>query len=86
MDKKGKSNGMGLVGKIFLIVALVLALFGGFNALLVGITRLDLFGRIFLYFPEIFTILTVRIAYTLTALATLVVSIWFFIKVIIKGE
>lgn len=86
MDKRGKENGMGLFGKILLIVALVLAFLGGVNALLVGITRIDLFGRIFLYFPDIFTILAVRISYGLTALATLIVTIWFFIKVVIKGE
>ncbi|VVB83408.1 Uncharacterised protein [uncultured archaeon] len=86
MDKRGKGNGMGMFGKILLIIALVLTILGGVNAIFVLITRIDLIGRIFLYFPQIFPILAVRITYGLTGLATLVVAVWLFIKVLIKKE
>ncbi len=84
MDKRG--NGMGLFGKILLIIALVLTILGGVNAILVGLTRIDLIGRIFLYFPALFPILAVRISYGLTGLATLAVAVWAFIKVFIRKE
>ena len=86
MDKRRQGNGMGLFGKILLIIALVLTILDGVNAILVGLTRIDIIGRIFLYFPVLFPILAVRITYGLTGLATLVVVVWFFIKVFIRKE
>lgn len=85
MDKRGVKSG-GVFGKILLVIALVLTILGGVNAILVGLTRIDLIGRIFLYFPQLFPILAVRISYGLAGLATLVVAVWLFIKVFIRKE
>jgi uncharacterized membrane protein YuzA (DUF378 family) len=82
MSKKGVE--VKISRKILLIIALVLTIVGGVNALLVAITRIDLIGRVFLYFPNLFPILAVRITYGLIGLAGLITAIWLFIRVYIK--
>jgi uncharacterized membrane protein YuzA (DUF378 family) len=79
MNKKGSE--MGMIGKIFLILVLLLTIFSGFNGMLIGLSSNSL---VRLITPN--SGIAIRAIYVAISLGTLLTAITLFFRVYIQKK